>query len=164
LLHRLSEGFFDLETQMGAGPCHAEPFFLFLKPIQSTAATAAVATLALALSACGAVPREDHPKMPLDVPVAQLSGLTVVSGYGTVQSVDLVPRELAAIGIGRQGIIAGSASFLHQIATETQRDKQVYRVALRMEDGTIRVFAQDRKPDFDIGDRVHVANGNIAHP
>jgi outer membrane lipoprotein SlyB len=40
---------------------------------------------------------------------------------------------------------------------------RVYRVTLRMDDGSTRILTQDATPDFRSGDRVNLTSGAIAH-
>jgi outer membrane lipoprotein SlyB len=40
---------------------------------------------------------------------------------------------------------------------------RVYRITLRMDDGSTRIVTQETTPDFRAGDRVNLASGGIAH-
>lgn len=112
---------------------------------------------------------------------------TLVSGYGIVQAIDMVPRESArGIGIGTVagavvgGVlgnqvgsgtgrtaatvagVAGGALAGHAIENRTQgQAAQVYRVTLRMDDGTLQNLIQESAPTLRIGDRVRISNGVI---
>jgi outer membrane lipoprotein SlyB len=112
---------------------------------------------------------------------------TLVSGYGVVQAIDLVPRESArGVGIGTiagavvggvlgnqvgQGTgktaatvagVAGGALAGHAIENRNQGQAgQVYRISLRMDDGTVQTLLQESAPSLRIGDRVRISNGVI---
>lgn len=103
-----------------------------------------------------------------------------VNGTGTIVSVEPVPREqgiglgtLAGAAVG--GIIgsqvgggtgqtiataagaAGGAYAGHEI--EKRRAGEIYKVTIRMDDGTTQSFAQESKPKVEAGDRVQITNG-----
>ncbi|TCS34683.1 glycine zipper 2TM protein [Paucimonas lemoignei] len=113
---------------------------------------------------------------------------TLASGYGVVQAIDMVPRENAGSGIGIGTVagavvggvlgnqvgsgtgrtaatvagVAGGALAGHAIENRTQgQAAQVYRVTLRMDDGTIQTLVQESTPSLRIGDRVRISNGVI---
>jgi len=112
------------------------------------------------------------------------------TGYGVVQAIDVIPREqaqAAGIGIGTVagavvgGVLgnqvgsgtgrkaatvagaAGGALIGHQM--EQQRGatnaSQVYRVAVRMDNGAVQTLAQEVAPGVQVGDRVRMENGVI---
>jgi outer membrane lipoprotein SlyB len=54
-----------------------------------------------------------------------------VTGYGVVQAIDVVPRE------------------------------QVYRMAVRMDNGSMQTLVQEVPPGVQVGDRVRLDNGVI---
>jgi outer membrane lipoprotein SlyB len=112
----------------------------------------------------------------------------IASGYGVVQNIDLMPRQSAANGLGI-GTIAGAVVggvLGHQIGQGTgntaatiagaaggalagraienntqQNNGQVYRITLRMDDGTMQSLVQEAAPSLRVGDRVRIANGVI---
>ncbi|MES2538221.1 MAG: glycine zipper 2TM domain-containing protein [Pseudomonadota bacterium] len=108
---------------------------------------------------------------------------TLASGYGVVDAVDVVPRESAGIGLGTIGgaavggvlgsqvgegrgrtaaTIAGAAGGAYvgrQWEKNRQSGDQVYRVTIRMDDGSRQTTAQETSPDVQPGDRVRIANG-----
>lgn len=77
-----------------------------------------------------------------------------VNGSGTIQSVDLVPRSK---GIGL-GTLAGGAYVGHEM--EKRRSAgEIYKVTIKMDDGTTQSFAQENAPLVNPGDRVQITNG-----
>jgi outer membrane lipoprotein SlyB len=40
---------------------------------------------------------------------------------------------------------------------------RVYRITLRMDDGSTRVVTQESTPDYRAGDRVNLSSGMIVH-
>ncbi|HCY64463.1 MAG TPA: hypothetical protein DHV59_16900 [Oxalobacteraceae bacterium] len=112
---------------------------------------------------------------------------SLVSGFGVVQAIDLVPRESArGIGIGTiagavvGGVLgnqvgqgsgrtaatvvgaAGGALAGHAIENRNKpQSAQVYRITLHMDDGTAQTLLQESVPSLRIGDRVRISNGVI---
>jgi len=104
-------------------------------------------------------------------------------GFGRVQSIDVVPAEqrgpgagavLGAViggvlgnqvgsGSGRAAAtgagVVGGAIVGHQIQKRNAND--VYRVTVRMDNGTRRSFDYQRIDDLRVGDRVRVENNQI---
>lgn len=72
--------------------------------------------------------------------------------YGTVQSVDSMQRQ--DVGVGTLGAAAAGGS----MGAPTDR---VYRVAVRMDDGTTQTIVVDTKPSYKSGDRVRYSNGAL---
>ncbi len=107
-----------------------------------------------------------------------------VNGTGTIQSVDVVPRSqgiglgtLAGAAVG--GIIgnqmgggtgrtvataagaAGGAYVGHEV--EKRRNAgDIYKVTIKMDDGTTQSFAQEAAPEIKSGDRVKITNGVLS--
>lgn len=107
-----------------------------------------------------------------------------VNGTGTIQSVERVPRSqgiglgtLAGAAIG--GIVgnqvgggtgrtvttaagaAGGAYVGHEM--EKRRNAgEIYKVTIRMDDGTTQAFAQEAAPEVSSGDRVKITNGVLS--
>jgi len=153
------------------------------------ASLASLATLAF-LVACGtnspAYPGSSTYPGTSSYPSANASP-SLVSGYGVVQAIDMVPRENAnGVGIGTiagavvggvlgnqvgQGTgrtaatvagVAGGALAGRAIENRTQgQASQVYRVSLRMDDGSVQTLVQESAPSLRIGDRVRISNGVI---
>ncbi len=107
-----------------------------------------------------------------------------VNGTGTIQSVDVVPRTqglglgtLAGAAVG--GIVgnqmgggtgrtvataagaAGGAYVGHEM--EKRRNAgEIYKVTIKMDDGTTQSFAQEAAPEIKSGDRVKITNGVLS--
>jgi hypothetical protein len=100
--------------------------------------------IVLALAATGAFAQGE--KVVAPVPAKQMQ-----PGYGVVESVTpvrVVPERSAAAG--------GSA------ATQ-ERSKPMYRVAVRMPDGSVQYRDLDR-PEFEVGDNVLLTNAGDIVP
>jgi outer membrane lipoprotein SlyB len=48
-------------------------------------------------------------------------------------------------------------------STGSSGSDRVYRISLRMDDGSTQVVTQETTPDFRSGDRVNLAGGAILH-
>ncbi len=108
-----------------------------------------------------------------------------VNGTGAIQSVEVVPRKqgiglgtLAGAAVG--GIIgnqvgggtgrtvataagaAGGAYAGHEIERRRRADDQIYKVTIRMDDGSTQSFAQEAAPAVKQGDRVTITNGVLS--
>ncbi|RZI40264.1 glycine zipper 2TM domain-containing protein [Herbaspirillum sp. HC18] len=110
-----------------------------------------------------------------------------LNGYGVIQAIDVIPREQASgIGLGTvAGAVVGGV-LGNQIGSGTGRTAatvagaaggayvgnrmsqnsaanagQVYRVAVRMDNGSVQTFAQEAAPAVQVGDRVRLENGVI---
>lgn len=80
------------------------------------------------------------------------SGLNISSA--TVQSIDAVPRGMDQSSGDMQAGSSGTAG-----TTSSATGSMMYRVTLRLDDGTTRTFVQNTQPAFQIGDRVSVQRG-----
>lgn len=108
-----------------------------------------------------------------------------VNGTGMIQTVEVVPRSQglglgtlagAAIGgvLGHQvgggtgktvSTVAGAAGGAyvgHEIEKRRRTDNQIYKVTIRMDDGTTQSFAQEAEPMVKQGDRVTITNGVLS--
>ena len=108
-----------------------------------------------------------------------------VNGTGTIQTIEVVPRSQglglgtlagAAIGgvLGHQvgggtgktvSTVAGAAGGAyvgHEIEKRRRTDNQIYKVTIRMDDGTTQSFAQEAEPTVKQGDRVSITNGVLS--
>ncbi len=108
-----------------------------------------------------------------------------VNGTGTIQAVEVVPRSQglglgtlagAAIGgvLGHQvgggtgktvSTVAGAAGGAyvgHEMEKRRRSDNQIYKVTIRMDDGTTQSFAQEAEPTIRQGDRVTITNGVLS--
>ncbi|MFM2086568.1 MAG: hypothetical protein RLZZ237_1437 [Pseudomonadota bacterium] len=85
---------------------------------------------------------------------ASQSGMNISSA--SVQSIETVPRSMdqgsgdMQTGTSGTGGTGGAAA-----------NNMLYRVTLRLDDGSTRTFLQNNQPGFQIGDRVSVQKGVI---
>jgi outer membrane lipoprotein SlyB len=86
------------------------------------------------------------------------------SPNATVMAVEVVPRQAgSSSGAGSAGAAAmGSSGTAGSTGSSTASDR-VYRITLRMDDGSTQVVTQETTPDFRSGDRVNLAGGMIHH-
>ncbi|WP_426088734.1 hypothetical protein [Janthinobacterium sp. PSPC1-1] len=80
------------------------------------------------------------------------SGMNISSA--TVQSIETVPRGMDQGSADMQAGTSGTAG-----STSGAAGNMLYRVTLRLDDGTTRTFMQNTQPVFQIGDRVSVQKG-----
>ncbi|HJV86035.1 MAG TPA: glycine zipper 2TM domain-containing protein [Noviherbaspirillum sp.] len=142
----------------------------------------------LALAACGSQPMSSSSS---SVPVTTTSSSVPVtsttssaSGYGVVQAIDVVPREQAGVGVGTvagaivggvlgnqvgsgrgrtAATVAGAAggALAGNTIEKNAQAGQVYRVAVRMDNGSVQTLTQDVAPGVQVGERVRLENGVI---
>ena len=151
--------------------------------------TMAVAAVTLTLAACGSTPTSTSTPAGSTVPVTSSGSMPVTTtssatGYGVVQAIDVVPREHSGVGVGTVagavvgGLLgnqvgsgtgrtaatvagaAGGAYAGNQIEKRT-RSGEVYRVAVRMDNGSVQTLTQETAPGVQVGDRVRLDNGVI---
>jgi len=84
--------------------------------------------------------------------MAGQSGMNISSA--TVQSIETVPRSMDQGSADMQSGTSGTAG-----STSGATGNMLYRVTLRLDDGTTRTFMQNTQPAFQIGDRVSVQKG-----
>ena len=119
-----------------------------------------------------------------DTGAPRVDNTAVHSGYGTVESVQTVDRNnpglLGAIGgavvgglLGNQvgsgsgrtaATIAGAAGGAiagREIERRVGNDNDLYKIFVRMDDGTYQAVAQETAPIVRPGDRVRVWNGVV---
>ncbi|MEG0881169.1 MAG: hypothetical protein RSH52_07890 [Janthinobacterium sp.] len=84
--------------------------------------------------------------------MAGQSGMNISSA--TVQSIETVPRSMDQGSADMQSGTSGTAG-----TTSGATGNMLYRVTLRLDDGTTRTFVQNTQPAFQIGERVTVQNG-----
>jgi outer membrane lipoprotein SlyB len=142
-------------------------------------------TFVLALAACGTPNRTASTSETIPVTNTSSAGTSSASGYGVIQSIDLVQRQNAGIGLGTVagavvgGVLgnqvgggsgrtaatvagaAGGAYAGHQMQNNSRAADQSYRVSVRMDNGSIQTLVQDTQPNLQIGERVRLANGAI---
>jgi outer membrane lipoprotein SlyB len=108
-----------------------------------------------------------------------------VNGNATIESIEVISRSqslglgtLAGAAIG--GLLgyqvgggtgktvttiagaAGGAYVGHELEKKQAKDDRVYKVTLRMDDGTIQSFAQETEPILKQGDKVKITNGVVS--
>lgn len=138
---------------------------------------------ALMLGACASMDN------PLNAPSAGVASPgDASSGYGVVQSIELVKQEnhgIAGTGIGLGtiagavvgGVVgnqvgsgkgntaatvigaAGGAYVDHELESRQQPKADAYKVTVRMADGSYQALMQATASSLRVGDRVRVANG-----
>jgi hypothetical protein len=86
------------------------------------------------------------------------------SPNATVVSIDVMPRQgTAATGAGTvAGAAVGGSGSAGATGSSMETDR-VYRITLRMDDGSTRVVTQETTPDYRAGDRVNLTSGAILH-
>jgi outer membrane lipoprotein SlyB len=94
--------------------------------------------------------------------------MTGTTPNATVAAIEVVPQSSSAATDGdtSAGASAGVSSSVGSSAggsTGSSSADQVYRVTLRMDDGSTQVVLQQTAPDFRTGDRVSLASGAIQH-
>jgi outer membrane lipoprotein SlyB len=67
---------------------------------------------------------------------------------------------IAGAGAAGAAAVGGSSASGTTGSSSTDR---VYRVTLRMDDGSAQVITQETTPDFRSGDRVNLTGGMIQH-
>lgn len=85
---------------------------------------------------------------------ASTAGTASMMPNSVVTMIEVVPRSDAATGAGT---MAGAAVG----GTAGATGDRVYRVTLRMDDGSTRVITQESAPTFRSGDRVNLSGGEI---
>ena len=81
------------------------------------------------------------------------------SPNATVAAIEVMPRSG---GTSMEGETAGAMGSSAGGTTGSSPDR-VYRVTLRMDDGSTQVVTQQTTPDYRTGDRVSLAGGVIQH-
>ena len=99
-----------------------------------------------------AIPAPDMPATPEQAmpPGPQTAALVPNS---VVTLIEVVPRSADATGAGT---MAGAA-----VGGTAPTSDRVYRVTVRMDDGSTRVITQEWAPTFRSGDRVNLTGGEI---
>lgn len=99
----------------------------------------------------GTTPQSSMPASSMRSDTDQ-SGMNISSA--TVQSIVTVPRSMDQGSADMQAGTSGTAG-----STSGAAGNMLYRVTLRLDDGTTRTFMQNTQPVFQIGDRVSVQKG-----
>jgi outer membrane lipoprotein SlyB len=83
------------------------------------------------------------------------------SPNATVAAIEVMPRSGGAT---TEGGSSGSAAMgSSSSGTTGSSPDRVYRVTLRLDDGSTQVVTQQTTPDFRTGDRVSLTGGVIQH-
>ena len=124
---------------------------------------------------------------PYNAPAPAATGTgSVYSGYGVVQSIELVKQQGNAGGIGLGtiagavvgGVVgnqvgagrgntaatvlgaAGGAYVGHELENRQQQQQpDAYKITVRMQDGSYQALMQSTSGDLRVGDRVRIENG-----
>ena len=99
----------------------------------------------------GTAPQSSMPASSMRSDTDQ-SGMNISSA--TVQSIVTVPRGMDQGSADMQAGTSGTAG-----STSGAAGNLLFRVTLRLDDGTTRTFMQNTQPVFQIGDRVSVQKG-----
>lgn len=75
------------------------------------------------------------------------------TSYGVVQAIDQMQRQ--DVGVGAVGAAAAGGS----VGMPTDK---VYRVTVRLDDGSNQMVVVDSMPSYKIGDRVRYSNGTLS--
>lgn len=133
----------------------------------------------VALSACGTMNQTANEQIPVTS-----ASTSTATGYGVVQAIDVVPREQAGVGLGTvagavvggmlgnqvgQGrgrtaaTVAGAAggALAGGAMQRNARAGEVYRVAVRMDNGAVQTLVQETPPGLQVGERIRLSDGVI---
>ena len=145
----------------------------------------AVVLAVLALGACTNMNTTPYPPSP-----TMADSGRIYSGYGVVQSIEIVQQQsngIANSGVGLGTIagaviggvlgnqigagrgntvatvagVAGGAYVGHELEGRQQQSIDTHRITVRMNDGSTQVLMQNVNADFRVGDRVRFENGNL---
>lgn len=81
------------------------------------------------------------------------SSQSAQTSYGVVQAIDQMQRQ--DVGVGAVGAAAAGGS----VGMPTDK---VYRVTVRLDDGSNQMVVVDSMPSYKIGDRVRYSNGTVS--
>jgi hypothetical protein len=79
-----------------------------------------------------------------------------MTSYGVIHSIDAIPRTQAFGSAAATGGVGGQSG--GSGAMTGGSSDMVYRVTLRMDDGSTRAVIQESRPSFQTGDRVRMAS------
>ena len=119
---------------------------------QSTSSSGGTAGTASTTAGAATPPTMDQQTAPAQASTA--TGMPAAPPNSVVTMIEVVPRSGDATGAGT---MAGAAVGGTAAATADR----VYRVTLRMDDGSTRVVTQEWAPTFRSGDRVNLSGGEI---
>lgn len=145
-------------------------------------------TAVLALSGCGTTNPPTNPYGAGTAYPQPTYSDGVRSGYGVVQSIELVRQDNTGIGGSGIGIgtvagavvggvvgsqvgkgtgntaatvigAAGGAYAGHELEKRSRTQADAYKFTIRMNDGSYQTLTQTTNPDIRVGDRVQIDNG-----
>lgn len=147
-----------------------------------------LAVLAL-VSACSSAPRNDsyyRSEAPYSsAPAPVYSSSNAYAGYGVVRDIESIPMATRSPGAGALlgGVLGavvgnqigsgngraaatviggvGGAVVGNNIENRRRGDDHIYRVSVRMDNGTVGSFDFRQVDDLRIGDRVRIENGQV---
>jgi len=150
--------------------------------VASVAASAAIASL-IGLGALTGVATGERAPMRDEVPLPRVAPKPGQQGScalcGTIESVKTVEvldqasatAGTASSGNGAEGGAAGASTATSVLdtlssvvtgnAAESVRKRLVYRVTLRMDDGSFRAISLSSPPSFAVGEKVRVVEGRL---
>lgn len=89
---------------------------------------------------------------------ASQSGAMAGTPNSTVTNIEVIPRQSGSAA----GTVAGAAVGGSTGTTGgSMTSDRVYRITVRMDDGTTQMITQESTPAFSTGDRIRVADGAI---
>lgn len=88
-----------------------------------------------------------------DMPTAAAAPRPAPASYGVVQAIDQVQRQ--EVGVGAMGAMAAGAT-----AAGSPTDR-VYRVTLKMDDGSTQTVVLESMPTYKVSDRVRYSDGTV---
>ena len=93
---------------------------------------------------------------------ATQSGAMAGAPNSTVTNIEVIPRQSGAdTGAGTVAGAAVGGSTSTGTTGGSMTSDRVYRITVRMDDGTTQMITQESTPAFSMGDRVRVAGGAI---
>ncbi len=106
----------------------------------------------LAMTACA----ERNPSPVASASTSTARGDSQMTGatYGVVQAIDQMQRQELVVVSPTGAAAAGGA------AAGSPTDK-VYRVTVRLDDGSTQMVVLESQPGYKIGDRVRYSNGSV---
>ncbi len=142
---------------------------------------------ALTLGACGSMNNPGRTSSSSTAYPSSSNSSSSYSSYGVVQSIDLVRQDTAdtKMGIGTVagavvgGIVgnqvghghgntaatvlgaAGGAYVGHQIEERNQPQPDVYKITVRMSNGSYQTVTQNTSADLRVGDQVQIDGGIV---
>ncbi|WP_286159220.1 hypothetical protein [Janthinobacterium sp. HH01] len=90
---------------------------------------------------------------PSSASASTSSSSNAQTGYGVVQAIDQMQRQDVGAGL------AGAAAAGGSVGLPTDK---VYRVTVRLDDGSTQMAVLDSLPGYKIGDRVRYNNGMVS--